>query len=171
MLALNSVLPVYTLFLLVLIICGNSFLEILPCKFQNLLHNNMIMKYFFAFFTLIFFIVITIDEPVATHDFFIMSVLLFFLFIILVKNTFEFFIFNCILYFVIYMNTLIRLDVSTSTSNVVKEINNVLIILSFFTTLLGFYLNLKRKKKQYKDKFKFITFLFGEPKCKSRKKS
>ena len=171
MLALNSILPVYSLFLLILIICGNSFLEILPCKFQDLLHNNMIMKYFFAFFTLIFFIVITIDEPVATHDFFVMSIVLFVLFIILVKNTYKFFIFNCILYFVIYMNTLIRLDVSTSTSNVVKEINNVLIILSFFTTILGFYLNFKRKKKQYKNKFRFVTFLFGEPKCKIRKKS
>jgi hypothetical protein len=44
-------------------------------------------------------------------------------------------------------------------------INNLIIIITFFLTILGFLVNLNSKRLKYKNNFKFLRFLFGVAYC------
>ena len=51
-----------SVFVLLLIIFGNFLGELMPCKVREALSNNMLLKHFLGYLTLLFFAVLTIYE-------------------------------------------------------------------------------------------------------------
>ena len=85
--------PVYSVFLLILIICGSTLAELLSCRIRKLIESNIWINHLIAFSTLVFFVVLTI--PVREkHIFQIIpkSLVLYAFFLGLIKTAFPYFI-------------------------------------------------------------------------------
>ena len=50
----------------------------------------------------------------------------------------------------------------------INQLNRVLMILFIITIIVGFLIYMGEKKLEYKDKFDYITFIFGQSKCKDK---
>lgn len=182
MIALNSVIPLYSLFLLVLVICGNYIGEVLPCRFQKIMHRSMRCKYVFTFIILVFFVVLSSKEDQKLRGIFYNSIIIFIWFIFLAKNTINFFFINCSIFFIIYLLYLLKVqymneieknpDINEKLQNRIEKIiliNNILIILAFIFTIFGFILYLGEKKIEYGKKFRYKYFIFGRRNCADKK--
>ena len=51
--------PLYTIFILVLIISANFLAQLFPCRLQQVFNESMFTKHLFGFFTMIFFVVLS----------------------------------------------------------------------------------------------------------------
>ena len=77
---------------------------------------------------------------------------------------------------IIYIIQLIKKDyindenVPEETENYKKIIlvEKALFVLFYIVLVLGFIIYLGEKKIEYKNKFKYMTFIFGKPSCKGK---
>lgn len=157
--------PLYSIFLLFVTICGNFLSEILPCRFQKMIQTSMLIRYLFVFLTL-FFLVLSISDSDILKNF-IQTIIIFIWFCFLIRNSYPFFILNLFLLFFIYLLSIKELGLINEGKNIkkIEMVNNILIIICFFLTILGFFLNLWKRKKQFKHKFNFKRFFFGNSYC------
>lgn len=177
MIVLNSIIPLYSLILLLLVISGNYIGEVLPCRFRKLMSSNMVLKYICTFLTLIFFVVLSSNHEQKLSQVFYNSIIIFVWFMILAKNNIHFFLGNCLLFFVIYVFYLLKIqyineNVNGSNDKKIRNmeiVNNVLIVSAFLSTCFGFILYLGEKKVEYNSKFKYRYFIFGKPDCAKEK--
>lgn len=170
--------PLWNIFVLFLIIASNYIGELFPCRIQDYLSNNVYLKHFISFLTLLFFVVLT-DTSLVKKKFmeiFISSVKLYFLFLLLINSNQSFFVFALLILAIIYIIQLIKKDY-TNDENVTEETENykkirllekTLFILFFITLVIGFIIYLGEKKIEYKNKFNYLTFIFGKPSCKGK---
>lgn len=173
MLSLNSIIPLYSLILLVLVISGNYIGEVLPCRFQKIMSTNMVLKYICTFFTLIFFVVLSSNQEKKLSQVLYNSILIFVWFMILAKNNLHFFLGNCLLFFVIYVIYLLKIQYMNENVdgtydkriNFLEGVNNILILIAFVSTCFGFILYMGEKKIEYGSKFRYKYFIFGKAKC------
>jgi hypothetical protein len=101
----NEKIPIYTIFILILIVCAEYLKELMPCKLDNILKNNIYVKHFFCFLTLLFFVVIT-TEPLKDKnlkEIIVKSIILYILFILLIKNDYRIFLIVMVLLGLIYI--------------------------------------------------------------------
>jgi hypothetical protein len=101
--------PVYSVFLLILIISGSTLLELFSCRIRYLFNNSILLNHFIAYLTLVFFIVITI--PVREkHILRIIpgSVILYAFFLGLIKTAFPYFVSILAIIMVIYILVLYK---------------------------------------------------------------
>lgn len=154
--------PIYSLFLILIIICGNYFGELLPCRIQKNLKNSMTSKYIFLFLTLFFFVLYSTEDSILKN--FYQTIIIFIFFIFLSKNTYTFFLLNCFLLFIIYI--LYLQETKNEQNKTLKLVINILISICSFFILLGFLFYLLKKKQKFKKKFSIKTFLLGKPICK-----
>ena len=170
--------PLWNIFVLFLIIASNYIGELFPCRIQDYLSNNVYLKHFISFLTLLFFVVLT-DTSLVKKKFieiFISSLKLYFLFLLLINSTKKFFIFALFILAIIYIIQLIKKDyindenVPEETENYKKIIlvEKALFVLFYIVLVLGFIIYLGEKKIEYKNKFKYMTFIFGKPSCKGK---
>jgi hypothetical protein len=85
--------PIFTIFLLILILSGDFIKDILPIKFRQLLDKNMYFKHLFAFLLIIFFVVL--DSPVKnikTIKIILESLYFYIFFVLLIKTDYIIFI-------------------------------------------------------------------------------
>ena len=157
--------PLYSLFLFFISICGNFFAETLPCEFQKMIKKSIIVRYIFVFITLFFLVISISEKDILTN--FIKSIIIFIWFCFLVRNTYTFFIINSLILFSIYLISIreIHLENQGRNTQYLERINNLLFVFCFILTLFGFFLNLYRKKKMYKKKFTFRHFFFENMYC------
>ena len=170
--------PLWNIFVLFLIIASNYIGELFPCRIQDYLSNNVYLKHFISFLTLLFFVVLT-DTSLVKKKFmeiFISSLKLYFLFLLLINSTKKFFIFALFILAIIYIIQLIKKDY-INDENVAEETENykniilvekALFVLFYIVLVLGFIIYLGEKKIEYKNKFKYMTFIFGKPSCKGK---
>ena len=170
--------PLWNIFVLFLIIASNYIGELFPCRIQDYLSNNVYLKHFISFLTLLFFVVLT-DTSLVKKKFmeiFISSVKLYFLFLLLINSNQSFFVFALLILAIIYIIQLIKKDyindenVTEETENYkkIKLLEKTLFILFFITLVIGFIIYLGEKKIEYKNKFNYLTFIFGKPSCKGK---
>jgi len=175
---------IYSIFIFFLIISSNYLGALFPCKIQKLLDTNVYMKHVFGFLTLSFFVVLT--DPAKKYNFiniFYESSLLYIIFIIFINNNYNFFIFGLIIIGLIYILNLKKVDLDGKIiENASKEdneknkqfleliikINKFLFVLFMIVIIIGFIIYIGEKKIEYKNKFNFITFIFGKVKCKDK---
>ncbi len=184
--------PVYTIFILLLIISANFLSQLFPCRFQEELKNNIYLKHLFAFMTLFFFVIITapLEEKPIDH-LFGKSILIYIWFLLFIRTSYPFFLLLLGIFIVIYFFVLKKTYYTELYKNKEKDknnkkdnfenisdqqqknididfydsINHYLLIFSILITILGFFIYLGEVKHLKKNKFNFIKFIFGHPDC------
>lgn len=179
----DQIIPLFSIFILFLIISSHYIASLIPCKIHNILENNIYMKHFLCLLTMIFFVVLT-TQTLKDKSLTVVikkSIILYFIFLLLIKNNHYFFIINIILLGILYLVSIKKnhlLDTLNNKKNkddqrkIRKEINNIsildnyLFVLILILIIIGFIIYFNKKRNQYKDKFNYITFLLGKIKCK-----
>ena len=76
------------MFIFILIISGNYLGELFPCKVQDLFTNNIYVKHFLGYVTLVFFVTLTVPELKKSRNLIGESVMLYIAFLFL-TNTYH----------------------------------------------------------------------------------
>ena len=168
-------------FIFTLIISGNFLAQLFPCKIQEALTHNIVIKHIFGFFTLFFFGILAIPE-LANVSGMISSLVLYIIFLINAKTKYQFWIAVFLLYGLIYMLHIIKTEYDAYLSNestkpedisIYEERNkyieitqNTSMILIGILTALGFFIYMGEKKIEYGKQFNYHTFFLGKPACR-----
>ena len=181
MFSLDDKLPLYSIFILFLIISASFITELFPCKLRKVLSNNIYIKHFFAFLTMIFFVVLT--APIKDNNILTIiqkSFLVYIIFIFTIKTNYKFFITIIILCAILYILIIKKNEIKNNNENEKNEeekkklinlsnniilVNNIISITVLILIIIGFLIYYGEKKHEYKKKFNFIIFLFGKPDC------
>ncbi len=176
--------PVYAIFVLMLIISANFLKELFPCKFQHSLEHNIYLKHLFGFLTLLFFVVLTapLDEK-PFDNIFIKSVGIYIWFVLFLRTTYPVFIILLIIFALMYIVVLkktyykelfgkkenIEKEKMVDDLNLYDSINHYLLIFAALLTIIGFIIYLGEIKYSLKNKkfnlLEFIHFIIGKPPC------
>ncbi len=177
--------PVYSIFALILILSGGYIIQLIPCKVQNLLNNNMYIKHLMCFLTLLVFVSITdpANDKVVLYDIFLKTIAVYIIFIFIIKTYYIFFVIILIMLGFSYIITLKVVELRESDKNKVQneeelkneyidiliKVRDALFVVIGILIIIGFLIYLGEKKYEYKNKFSYITFIFGKPKCSNIK--
>ena len=169
-------------FIFTLIISGNFLAQLFPCKIQEALTHNIVIKHIFGFFTLFFFGILAIPE-LANVSGMISSLVLYVIFLINAKTKYQFWIAVFLLYGLIYMLHIIKKeydaylsDESTKPEDIsiyeqrnkyIEITQNTSMILIGILTALGFFIYMGEKKIEYGKQFNYHTFFLGKPACRA----
>lgn len=177
----NIIARMSAVFILILMISGNYLGEILPCKVQTILSNNLLFKHIAGFFTLIFFVTLSIPELKEPNYILKYSAFIYLLFFITSKTYYIFWFAIFILIGFIYLldiyeeyynkNKKKNNDNLNKLNQEINSINQLKYILSYivsFLTIIGFFTYLGLKKLEYGKDFSYYKFLFEMPSCVSR---
>ncbi len=181
--------PIYTIFVLILIISANFLAQLFPCRLQKLLNNNIYIKHLFSFLTLLFFVVLTapLDDK-SLQNIFYKSLILYIWFILIMRTDPYIFILLLLVIAIIYILILKENELKADLENqnkqkdnnqekinkineqitFIKNINQNLLYASIILTVIGFILYMGEKKCEYKKNFCYLTFIFGRPSCKNK---
>ena len=182
---LNDQRSLMALFIFLLIISGNYLGNLFPCRVQSLLDNNILLKHFLGYFTLFFFVLLTLPDRDNDVGVFSQSLIelmsgsfLVYIFFILLSKT-PSFIWLIVFFMsaIIYVLELHKNDYDKNESKenfyilkTVKDVTRVqeiLFKLAIVITIAGFFIYMGEKKFEYKNKFSYITFIFGKSQCKN----
>jgi len=169
--------PLHAVFAFFLLIFANYLARLSPCRIQKLFNSSIILKHFFGFLTLMFFVeLVDKDHPKTFISMLTLSMLLYGIAIILMNTHVYFFLFSLIILACLYILNLEGKelhDISLAKKkndtlekyNLHEMLHNILYILFFISTSIGFLIYMGEKKLEYKDKFNYINFLFGTANC------
>lgn len=181
MISFDDQLPIYVIFILMLIISAGYLPQILPCKVQRKLEENIYLKHIFGFLTLLFFVIIT--NPLESQNVLKtipQTVILYFIFLLYAKTDYRFFFIitfiSAILYILMLRKAeLLKIVKDEKDENEKKRLtytlekiiiaSNTIFIIIIFLIICGFLIYLGEKKIEYKDKFNYLTFILGKPYC------
>lgn len=169
--------------LFVLVISGNFIGELLPCRIQHQLQNNMILKHFIGILTLSFFVILSLSDysKISNIRKLGISLLLYLFFLAFAKTHYKIWFITLLILTVIYILNLIKQDINNDkyvilnhldkkgNVNLIDKTNNTLSIFSFIFVICGVIIYYLEKRKEYKKKFSFITFFSGKTPCKHNK--
>jgi uncharacterized membrane protein len=171
--------PIYSVFLLVLIISGSFIVELFPCRLQRLFTENIYLKHLCAYFTLVFFLVIT--SPIKSKKYiFVKSIFVYIFFVLITKVHQNFFLIILFLLAISYTLALQKKDIElnhkenineeeiTKNNKIVDNVIFVIYIIVFILTIIGILIYIGEKKIEFKEKFSYSYFLFGIPKCSNK---
>ena len=188
------------IFIFLLIISGNYLGNLFPCKVQDQFENNIYLKHFLGFFTLLFFVILTLPEKYDSegnkipefrylNDIVKICLFLYAFFLVLSKTPYYIWLTVFLLTSIVYLLELKKTDFvkdnvddkensKKSTSlfglNSLSEINNTqnkLTLIGLFLTLAGFLIYMGEKKFENKKNFSYMKFIFGSIKCKGKTKN
>jgi hypothetical protein len=177
--------PIYSLFILILIISANFLAQLFPCRLQKVLNNNIYIKHIFAFLTLVFFVVLTVPlDDKSLNNIFQKSFIIYIWFLLIMKTDKYFFLSLLLIIAIIYILVLQQNEYNkllenkdithqnkllyTEKLNNITYINNKLFIITVILTFIGFLLYMGEKKCEYKYKFNYLKFIFGQPQCRNK---
>jgi hypothetical protein len=169
MTTLQDQIPLHTIFIFFLIISANYLGQLYPCKIQEVFSNNIYLKHFFGYLTLLFFVLLA--EPNIASSFsntISKSFLLYMIFLVLMNTNVLFFICAISSLAIIYLISIKKNDTSTPVSHYIwyNHVNDALYITFGIFIVIGFLIYMGEKKIEYKNKFNYLTFVFGKPICK-----
>lgn len=179
-----KILPVYPIFILLLIISANYLADLFPCRLRELLENNIYVKHLFGYLTLLFFVSITLEDiGSSVNELITNSFILYLYFILLTKNNRYFFILICIILAFIYLahieltllnkkedkneNEQLFLDIYEKRKNKFG-LDTILHYVILILLILGSLTYMGEKKIEYKNSFNYLTFFLGKHKCKGK---
>ena len=170
--------PLHGIFAFFLLIFANYLARLSPCKIQQLFNSSILLKHIFGFLTMMFFVVLVDkDHPRTIISMLGFNMLLYGIAVIMMNTHVYFFLFSLLILACLYIFNLegnelddITLDKKTNdlekyNSKYNEIIHNVLYVLFFISTTIGFLIYMGEKKLEYKDKFNYIYFLFGTANC------
>lgn len=159
------------IFVFLLLISGNFIGELLPCKVQQTMRENMFIKHFLGYMTLLFFVVLTLpelfEEKIITS-----SIVLYVFFLFFSKVYYIFWFIIVFIFGILYLvSTYYKTKIQQGTHEKQKDnkymvwIRSSLIYTICGSTIVGFLIYMGNKKREFGKKFNFIEFLFGNPIC------
>jgi len=162
------------LFVFILIISGNYIGQLLPCRVQNFLTKNMLFKHLLGFMTLLFFVALTMPDVFKSNQIITIFALYLF-FIIFSKTYYVFWILNVVIFAFIYLissffenKTDEWRENNKEIENIFKVIKRILVYFTIITVIIGFFIYLGNKKREYKKSFTYFKFFFGKPNCSAK---
>lgn len=166
---INDRIPLYIIFILILIISANSLLPLFPCRFQKILGNNMLVKHLFAFFIMIFSVILTshVKDNKNINNIFSISIILYLIFILITKCNEYFFFLIIALLGISYLITIEKTNKKDNYNKTKKELEIYEeIITTIYVTIIlfiicGVIIYMGKKKYQYKNNFNYYDFFFG----------
>jgi len=182
----EKTLPIYSIFILILIVSGNYMGELFPCRIRYAFTNNIILKHTIAFLTVLFFVTLTDPyQQIKVNELLATSVKLYGIFILLSNTITPAFYLALVLAGITYITNLKKkeyLDEKESLEkqenkdvkkiNILEEevkkieqINQVCILLFLVVTISGSLIYLGEKKYEYKNNFSYSKFFLGTPEC------
>ena len=168
------------IFVFVLILSGNYLGQLFPCKVQSIFAENIYVKHILGYLTLVFFVTLTIPDLKNSNSLLFLTLSIYFGFLITSKTyyTYWFLIFGLvgIIYLLDKYDETNREKVedkediesnkeTNKIRHMVLQAQHILSIIAGILTLLGFTTYMGYKKFEYKDKFSYLTLLFGKPNC------
>ena len=135
---LNEI-PLFSIFILILIVSANFIGSLFPCRIQEVLRENVIMKHILGFFTMIFFVMIS--APIVQKNIFdtIKDSFLMYVFFIMLTKTAKYifigcFVLLCITYLLVLYDK--QIDESEDHPNKKRNQNRNQYILSLLYTII-----------------------------------
>lgn len=170
----------FCVFSIVLIISVNFLGTLLPCRFKNIIENNMIVKHLFGFFIALFLILLS--TPFIEKDFTIIlkSLLVYTIFILMTKT--DIYVFLILLFISVASYSLVVIKAQYIEQNnigkskldkTIKTINTIVgVLYNFFIIILvvGVLVYMGEQKIEYKNNFSYVTFFLGNTNCVNNKK-
>jgi hypothetical protein len=160
------------IFIFVLVVSGNYLGELFPCQVQRIFAHSMLVKHTLGFMTLLFFVVLTIPEMQEQENMLGYTGLVYLWFIMMAKcyYTLWFAVFGIVglIYLLQMWQRSIKKDdeEKEKKEEMIEEGKKYLSVLTLVLTAVGFTMYMGAKKLEYKDKFRYVTFLFGKPECR-----
>lgn len=161
------------IFLLILSISGNFLAETFSCQTQKLLYNNMFVKNILVFFLIYFALGFSDNKTNSPLHLLKISSIVFIFYLLFSKMDIRFTIITFVLMTISYIiNNQIEYeknkDNKKDLSNI-KKIRNILYSIIIIFIISGFSIYFLKQKKNYKNRFSFVKFIFGKSKCRSIK--
>ncbi len=171
------------IFVFVLILSGNYLGQLFPCKVQHIFAENMYVKHMLGYLTLVFFVTLTIPELKNSKSLLFLTLSIYFGFLITSKTYYTFWFFIFVLVGIIYVLDMYDKTIPEKVEDIedgegntenknnykiksmILQTQQLLSIAVGILTLFGFTTYMGYKKFEYKDKFNYLTFLFGKPNC------
>ena len=168
---LSQILVIF--FIFVLVISGNYIGELLPCKIQKIMTENIIVKHFFGYLTMFFLVLLTMPDIQKKFNILYLPVIAFLcyiFFIFIAKTHYKLWLLIISLISVIFILSLLKKNKYDSISiNKINFVQNLLTIFIILISSFGIILYGIEKKFEYKKKFSLITFFLGTTSCKNNK--
>ena len=167
------------LLIFILIISGNYLDDLLPCKVQKLMRNNLIMKHLVAFMILYFLTVLTIPELKSIKGI-VSAVGLYTLFLLSTKINYIAWAIMLFIYAIVYLMNIaigdLKKKINKSTTKEERELkeNSIitmrrimswLVIVNMVIIIVGFIYYFGMKKMQHGKQFSLQQFFFDVPIC------
>ncbi len=171
------------IFVFVLILSGNYLGQLFPCKVQNIFDENIYVKHILGYLTLVFFVTLTIPELKNSKSLLFLTLSIYLGFLITSKTYYTFWFFIFVLVGIIYVLDMYDKTIPEKVEDIedgegntenknnykiksmILQTQQLLSIAVGILTLFGFTTYMGYKKFEYKDKFNYLTFLFGKPNC------
>jgi hypothetical protein len=182
--SLNEYLPIYTIFILVLIVSAKYIPDIIPCKIQRFMEGNIYFRHLLTFFTMILFVVlITPLKDQKVLEMVLKSIALYIIFLFYVKSNYIVFAIVTVISLILYLSMLFKYQLEAQYKesqdenekknieneiNIMITINNIVFGLIILLIIFGFLLYLGEKKLEYKKNFSYITFFLGKIECSNK---
>lgn len=164
--------PYQAFFAIYLIIACNFIGELFGCKLRQLLTDNMLVKHFIGYLTLLFFAVLTnTNENTTTKDVIIASLISFILyiwFVLTTKTHLYVMIVIITLVFIMYVITIAKNnEINDQQIDKYDIINYIILSVTVLITIGGVYSYMILKMKERGKSFNYYTFFIGKPKCRN----
>lgn len=172
---INQQIPISNIIIMILIISANWMKPLFPCKFQNMIDDNIYIRHIFGYFTMTFFVVL-LEKSIKFNKLFINSLLAYIVFLFMIRTPSYIFIVVLILLLILYIlklkkNEYEELQNTEKQKKYYKYINDIIItsniitILIYLLIIIGSFIYLVEQRDMYKDNFSFIKFLIGNNTC------
>ena len=165
----------FCIFILFLIISANFLAETFPCRLQNVLRNNMLVKHMFGLFTMIFFVVLTSGiKNKNILNILNNAVILYIIFILITKCQIHVFFLIILMLGITYIINIVKEqenennkeESNENKDSIYDNVTYILYILIMSFIIVGVLLYMGEKKIEYNKDFNYITFFIGNSVCK-----
>jgi len=162
------------LFLLYVLISGNYIGNILSCSFQKLIQTNMLYQHILAFCIFYLTISMTVNDSLNPMQSLLVSVISYIWFVITCKMNALYVSIVLFIIFITYMiSNIIDYYQKEHESDRLKHTNYIVKSVGFIgavlTTLVGFILYYRSKRREYSKNWSWSFFILGKPVCKNNK--
>jgi hypothetical protein len=170
---MNDLNPGFLILTLYLIISGNFMAPLLSCNIQSIIQDSMILRHLIGFLTFMFFVGLTNLKKQSYGKLFLKSMGLYALFVATTRMDIRFWVPTFICFAVLFLMENYK-NIEGEGEHKEKIVQNMkpyedfLVGLSVVLIALGFLTYAGAKKIEYKDKFNFLTFIFGKPSCRQK---
>ena len=171
--------PMYPIFILILIISANFLAQLFPCRIQEVLQDNMLIKHIFGFLTLVFFVVTDVKQVEKSNSLTTLlskSVLIYAIFVMTTRTSTPFFLAILVMLGIQYILTIRKMFVTKSndTAEVKQQkikqaemFQRYAYYIAIILIIFGFLNYLGSKKVEHGKNFSYYKFML-QPECTGR---